>query len=395
MSTPIKKVLHVLIIPSWYPEYEGDYVGSFFREQALALAKRDCKVGIIFPQLKSLRGLKKVRLFFKYDYQLDEILPTHRILWSNWFIKMRKVQIKVFTFLGIYLFKKYVKKHGIPDIIHCHSIFNAGYLGERISKKYNIPFLLTEHNSGFYYKNQGLQKYYQDVVRITNSAKLCLTVSSEYAKFLQNEIPNNIKWKTHNNLVADLFLNRKILNDNINEFVFVSISRLQEIKNIQLQIKAFKLLSDDLKNIKLKIIGTGNERKKLEDLVNKLGLNNQVYFLGKQSRKDIVKHLNQSNVLIHTSKFETFGVIFVEALAMGKPVITTDCGGSSDVINDTVGIITPQEDISELYKNMKKIYLEIDNYPPETLRNYCKNNFSEEILSHKLLKHFEKILKFE
>ena len=46
--------LHILIIPSWYPEFEGDYVGSFFREQAIGISRQNCKVGIIYPELKSL-----------------------------------------------------------------------------------------------------------------------------------------------------------------------------------------------------------------------------------------------------------------------------------------------------------------------------------------------------
>lgn len=57
------KSLHILVIPSWYPEFNGDYVGSFFREQAIAINKKKCKVGLIFPELKSLRTLKKLKLF--------------------------------------------------------------------------------------------------------------------------------------------------------------------------------------------------------------------------------------------------------------------------------------------------------------------------------------------
>ena len=64
--------LHILIIPSWYPEFEGDYVGSFFREQALGISRQNCKVGIIYPELKSLRSLKfRFMSFIKYNRGLS------------------------------------------------------------------------------------------------------------------------------------------------------------------------------------------------------------------------------------------------------------------------------------------------------------------------------------
>ena len=387
-----KDKLHVLIIPSWYPEFEGDYVGSFFREQSISLEKNNCKVGVIYPELKSLRGFKSLRFFWKYKYELDNNIQTHRILWSNWFVKSRKLQIRAFCFLGVILFDRYVKKNGKPDIIHCHSIFNAGYLGEIIAKRYKIPFIITEHYSGFYYHDTGLKKYYDDVIRITNSANLCLAVSSEFAQYLKQEIPNNINWGTHNNIVSDEFLNSKMQNNISEEFKFICISRLDKIKNVQLQIKAFYHLNREIKNIRLNIVGVGAERKNLENLVKKLNLDKKITFLGKLSRNDTLNILNQSDVLIHTSNFETFGVIFVESLALGIPVITTDCGGSSDIINKNVGITIPKNDYRSLVNGMKYIYFNIDKYSKTQLRDYCINKFSGTVLSKKLINHYCKIL---
>ena len=70
--------LHILIIPSWYPEFEGDYVGSFFREQAIGISRQNCKVGIIYPELKSLRSLKFrfIPRLVRYD---DMGLITYKI----------------------------------------------------------------------------------------------------------------------------------------------------------------------------------------------------------------------------------------------------------------------------------------------------------------------------
>ena len=94
----MNKKLHILIIPSWYPEFEGDYLGSFFREQALGIFRNNCDVGVIFPELKSLRSLKKIRIFPKFRVPNDDGLITYKFLWSNWFIKTKYLQIIAFKY---------------------------------------------------------------------------------------------------------------------------------------------------------------------------------------------------------------------------------------------------------------------------------------------------------
>ena len=81
-------------------------------------------------------------------------LITYKILWSNWFIKLQSIQIIAFKYLGFFI-KRYIKKNTSPDIIHCQSIFNSGFLGEYIFDKYKMPYIITEHNSGFYHEDQG------------------------------------------------------------------------------------------------------------------------------------------------------------------------------------------------------------------------------------------------
>ena len=69
MSQSTNKPLHILIIPSFYPRFDGDYVGSFWREQAIGLSKQNIKVGLIFPFLPVYQGTSKPRLPLS-DYHL-------------------------------------------------------------------------------------------------------------------------------------------------------------------------------------------------------------------------------------------------------------------------------------------------------------------------------------
>ena len=385
----MNKKIHILVIPSWYPDNKDDFEGSFFREQSLGALKQGCDVGIIFPDLKDLRGLKKIRVFPKIYYENDEGLRTYRMLWNNWFPKMKFLQILFFKLLGLILFRRYIKEFGKPNIIHCHSVMMGGWLTEKISDKYKIPFVITEHNSLFF---RGLhKKYYTKISEICNKSALCLSVSSDYCKILKKTIPDSPDWIPHNNIVSQKFLSTNIKKKVKDPFVFISISSLYKHKNVPLILKSFKKFNEEHPKSKLKIIGVGLEERRLKTLKEKLEVKN-VSFLGRKTRDQIVHELNKSNVFVLGTKYETFGVVLIESISMGVPVIVTNCGGSDDIMNEEVGIVTKQNDVEDMYKSMINIYTRYDEFIPHNLRNYSNSKFSEKKLSTSLVKHYENIL---
>jgi len=388
----MNKKLHVLIIPSWYPSFKEDYVGSFFREQAIALSKENCRVGILFPELLSLRKLKNIKIFPSYSIYNDNGVNTFKLKWSNWFIKSKYLQIKAFKFIGHLLFKKYLSKFGKPDLIHCQSIFNASFLGEYLSTKYEIPFIIIEHNSGFYYKTQGFQKYYNSAIRISSKAKKCFSVSSSYSKYLNKELKNNLEWGVHHNIVSDFFFKTRIQTPNTEKFIFLTINRLHKIKNVDLLIKSFHLFNEIYPFSELRIVGVGYEYKQLKRLSRSLGIDKKVKFLGRLNRSEIPKQINQSHVYVHSSIYETFGVVFVESLAMGRPVISTNVGGVNEIVDETVGIIINDSNPDEFFQAMKNIKENYETFNPIKIREYCKKRFSEEFLTKKLISHYADVL---
>ena len=118
--------MHVLIIPSWYPRFKGDNFGGFFREQAIALKRSGVDVGVIYPNIKSMKKFipgrnKPYNTFFYKDhdviiFQCDSY---------NWIPRHQKLSTALWSFLGMILFKKYIKKHGLPDVIHVQSMLNG------------------------------------------------------------------------------------------------------------------------------------------------------------------------------------------------------------------------------------------------------------------------------
>ncbi|HDY7456570.1 TPA: glycosyltransferase [Vibrio vulnificus] len=122
-----------------------------------------------------------------------------------------------------------------------------------------------------------------------------------------------------------------------NKINIVSVGRLELVKDYPTILKALRVVKEKNGCFHLSIVGDGTERKNLELLVRKLGLSDDVSFLG--IRKDLPEILNNSDLFIMTSKYEGFGLVIAEAMACGLPVITTDNGGATEIINDNENII--------------------------------------------------------
>jgi Glycosyltransferase Family 4 len=176
--------MHILFIPSWYPCTSADIVGSFFREQAIAIKKQGCKVGVIALQIRSLRSRKLLSIDnFRIRSTIDEGVNTYRKDCINWYPKITKGHKKLWQYYGLVLFKRYIDAHGKPDIIHVHSMLYAGVIAYEIFNQYQIPYVLTEHSTLF---QRGMIRPSQLslALSIASSAKRRFAVSASFATFL-------------------------------------------------------------------------------------------------------------------------------------------------------------------------------------------------------------------
>lgn len=383
--------MHILVIPSWYPTYAGDVGGSFFREQSLALAKRGYQVGVIYPQIRSL---KDVRGVINKPYGLiiedDNSLATYRWHGVNFFPRMACISQKLWISKGLKAFGTYVRDHGMPDIIHAHSLLNGGVLANAISHKYDIPYVVTEHSTAF---ARGLIKK-TDIKRllpVVKEASLCLGVSQEFSSYL-NTIFSLNKWKYLPNIVSNSFLKTPLLSSNLEHFAFLNICLLDKKKRVDLLIKAFARLTGKYGDVILRIGGDGPEREKLEALVKELQIEDRVCFLGMLSRENVLKEMQKANSFVLSSDFETFGVVLVEALALGKPVISTRSGGPESIVTPEVGYLVERDDVKDLAEAMEKMYLARDAWDSKKIRAYCEQNFSEEAVVQRLSALYNQVI---
>ena len=353
--------MRVLIVPSWYPTKYNEVNGSFFKEQAEALASQGVDVFVFAISPVSIKELIKNR--FKYKlFSMEEItennVKTFRITICSFGLN----KINLYSIFYEYLFKKYYKeilyRIGKVDIVHAHSFKYAGYICCKHIK--NIPIIITEHITAIL--DNTLLK--NDINRlkyaVENSTKF-ICVSNHLKDCLLKLISIDRKILVIPNIVDDRF---KYINDittDNDSFIFCSVALLESRKRHNILIKAFHKAFKNHNEVILKIAGSGHDKDMLEKLVSELGLNNRVLLLGQQNREDIMKLYNNSNAFVMVSNSETFGVVYAEALMSGLPTIGTYNGGANDILDCYGGYLCEVDNID--YNNYKtidreRIYLE-------------------------------------
>lgn len=388
--------MHILILPSWYPKYPGDIGGSFFREQAISLKKHGCKVGVVTVQLRSLRQYKSVFSgSYKVEFEDDHGVPTYRQHGVSWFPRLRKLQAKIWARYGYKLVERYMAEHGRPNIIHVHSMLNGGIVARHISQRYGIPYVVTEHSTAFARKI--LSPYQLQVAtEIASHAQQCFAVSSPFADLLNKSLEDSRgRWEVIPNIVHDAFLAKPLSPRIGNSFVFIDVCLLTFKKRVDLLIQAFAKGFKGNKAVQLHIGGDGAERQVLERLVKDLGVNDQVRFLGMLSREQVVREVAAADAFVLSSQHETFGVVLIEALALGKPVIATRCGGPEDIVTGRDGLLVAVDDVNALADAMQKLYANRAGYHAESLRQSCRERFGEEAVAQRLLGVYTEVLSLQ
>ena len=380
--------MHIMFIPSWYSNVRNKVHGSFFKEQASELQKAGVKVTVAYNEVWPLTMIGKIHEEKGLNYNIEDGLKTYRYKNYN-YIPKNALMFKVFNKRMEKLYKEIVKKEGPIDIIHAQSSLWGGISAAYISEKYNIPLVITEHSSverGPYVKNS-----YVPFIRDSyKKAKKVITVGNG----LKNEIQalsgrNDIE--VIGNLVdlSKFTIKKRIQNE---KFIFFSLAFLEGEKGFDTLIKAFAKKFKD-KEAMLYIGGDGSQRAWLEALAQENGVKKQIIFLGALSRDDVAKWMNKCDCFVLPSRYETFGVVYIEALASGRPVIGALNGGAEDIINNLNGYLVPIDDIDKLAEKMLELYKKIDSYNEEDIRSDCLKRFSPEVIVNKIISVYKEVLK--
>lgn len=376
--------MKIMIVPSWYPTKENPINGIFFKEQALSLKKHGHEVVVLYPEVQTIRDvhLSQSKKRRGLQWGIEDGLTTFRYTLLN----LIPGRIPYSTALFFYhsfkkLYKEAVNKVGKPDIIHAHSCLWGGWAAAKMVKEEGIPLVVTEHSSKFIrgllrpYEKEEIKKTLQlaaKVISVGPSLKLEL---QKYTNQSIKVIPNIVNIDDFMLIESDSKKSRR--------FRFLSVAFLNHNKGMDILIKAFSKAFKG-KEADLYIGGEGVEKQNLIQLVKDLGMEGQVQFLGMMDRTQVVKEMQQCDVFVLASRFETFGVVFIEALASGKPIIATKCGGPESIVNEDNGRLVPVENVEALSDAMEAMKENYTSYNQEQIRKQCIERFSEQAIIEQL-----------
>ena len=245
------------------------------------------------------------------------------------------------------------------DIIHAH-YWLSGLVAKQISEELNIPYIFTSHSLGVFL--EGYNKERVDCEKLVMRSSSFITASSQYENNLISE-NYDIDKKKIKQIAPGVDRKVFVLDENIKrENILLSVGRIQEQKR---QLDVLKFLDNFRKidsNFLCYFVGGPSGKSgddyliQLKDNVKELNLESNIEFLGNLTQIKIKELMNRSKLLIHTSHFETFGLVAIEANAMGVPVLTTNQGPLSEIIENNVngylteGLINSQ--VNNFVKNL-------------------------------------------
>jgi glycosyltransferase involved in cell wall biosynthesis len=236
------------------------------------------------------------------------------------------------------------------DIIHGHYLFPAGAAAVEVGKKYGIKTYVTAHGSDMFelYKSQPLMR--PSLKNVLKGADVVFAVSNalkheiiatgvvgiaDKTRISWNSVDiNKFSTKENNSFKDEYKLNDKP--------IVLFVGNLIKRKNVDSLLEAKKIANSDYY---LVVVGDGPLFKKLTKKVEDENIRD-VIFTG--SRDDVENIIPSCDVLILPSFSESFGLVLIEALACGKPVIGSDVGGISEIINESVGLLVNPNKISSI-----------------------------------------------
>ena len=295
------------------------------------------------------------------------------------------------------------------DIVHLHYPFYFGgeiiYLNSKLRKQ---KYIITYHQDVIF---EGLMNiipkiHYSTLAKmiINNANKICITsfdhANNSFIKGIVNkrrndiiEIPNGVDVNRFNPKVDGDPIRKKYLINNEKIILFVgTLDKAHYFKGVEYLLKSFRQLRNHY--AKLIIVGDGELKKYYELLSQKLGVDSNIIFAGKVTDNDLPKYYSASDLLVlpSISAGEIFGLVLVEAMSTGKPVISTNLPGVRTVVDDNInGFIVKPKNVEDLTSKIDYI-LENDSIGKEFGRNGRKkveNSYSW----GKIGKRLEKLMK--
>lgn len=382
--------MNILFVTQGFPSEKNPMSGNYEAVQARAIASLGHHVSVISFRWKSLLHIFDRRpLYYRKSgnidvYEMDAFLFRLPFMSRSYYTKQmmswrNRLVARSFA-------KQYKNINQQPDIIHIHSLFMAWFSIDFKKVFNNVPVVLTEHWSGLNTDSIDKNLLSERKIYLLSDAVIVVSHALQNALKKYYGVDSNVIY----NMVDDLFFDNKCRVKQDGIFTFISVGRFVPVKCFDSLIKAVSLMKQNMK-FRLVLVGDGLERGKLMKMVEELKLQEKVQFTGLKSPDEVSSLLCDSDCFVLSSHRETFGIVLIEAMAKGLPVISTRCGGPEDIVNESNGLLVEPDNSEELAKAMDYMVEHAQDYDGDKIRQYCIDNFSQEKIGKKIIQVYENV----
>ncbi len=274
-----------------------------------------------------------------------------------------------------------------PDIIHCQDI-NMGFIGVFASKLLGKPCLVWGRGADVYKSGQVSRlisrivlKKANTVVALTDNMRLEINRRCERDVSV---IPNGINLSDYKGLSKEI--TRTELGLGEGEKVVLFVGTLRPVKGGEYLIRAFDIVRRNESGLKLLMVGDGEQREFLENLVMELDLCDTVSFAGRVPNEEVPRYFKASDVFVLPSLSEGFPNVVLEAMASGLPVVATRVGGMAEIVKDNInGYLVEAGDPEGIVEKLRllledeKLSEQISANNLSTVKDYSWNSVVDKI----------------
>ncbi|HIZ20086.1 MAG TPA: glycosyltransferase [Firmicutes bacterium] len=367
--------MKVLMVPSWYPTPGAPLLGTFYKEQAEALAERGVEMAVAHVSVggdfrPSHNGIRRqeVNGVLTYVYTRPNLTPR----WEGGRCWQRTRMLEA-------LYRRIEREWGRPDVVNLRSSLH-GYEAMALCRRHGLPLFFMEHSS-YVLTEPANSPAVRRLHAVMKASRVNACVSSALQRVMEPAGETRI--------IPDPVDGRAFYPKETpprEAFTFRAMGQLRPIKGYDTLIRAFALLKKrSARPLRLEIAGAGGMRESLQAQIDEAGLGGDCRLVGTVPREQAVDFMNGCDCFICSSRVETLSCVLNEAAACGKPVISTRCGGPLDIVTEESGLLVPVDDPGAMADAMQRMAEAAASYDPARIRALTLERFGRDTVCERLV----------
>ncbi len=377
-----------MVFPGWYPNRMDKLSGDFIQRHIHAVSLH-CRVSVIVAakdnsitrqDIVTVKNGNLTEQFYYYP-------SLSSIKWLDNLLSFIRYNYICFT-AARQLFK--AEK---PTIVHLYVLQKNHLLGLLLQFLYKVPYVISEQSTlyidGRFDKMNQLQKSVYSFV-FKRSASFHVV-----SKFLHSNLKSKLHLVKEGIIIPNVvntslfYFNRKMDNSVI---TFVHVSNMSPQKNVEGMLQAFAEVKKVNTNFYVHLVGPLPQS--ISSLIIELGLSKHIQTWNERSYKEVAEIMQQSDVFVFFTRYETFGCVIIEANACGLPLLISDLEVTRELITDQFnGVFAESGNVKDLTLKILFMMNNLKKFNPPAISLQASNRFNYERIGRQFFDWYTFILK--